>query len=204
MHYIIYKTTNLVNNKIYIGMHMTKNINDGYKGSGKLLKAAMKKYGKDCFKTEILYELDTYEEMVAKEKELVTIEFCLNNQNYNLGVGGKGGIIWIVNPMQGKRQSNKQKIKARATMKNMMQNNPDKIYDWARKGGLKGGPKAFKGKRHTDEWKENHSNIMKVKQSGKDNSQYGSMWITDGIISKKISKTESIPEGWSKGRKMPS
>lgn len=43
-HYIyIYKITNTINNKIYIGRHTTENINDGYMGSGRLLVQAQEK-----------------------------------------------------------------------------------------------------------------------------------------------------------------
>lgn len=50
----IYKVTNLINKKIYIGQHATDNIKDGYRGSGVALKNAFKKYGRSNFKYEIL------------------------------------------------------------------------------------------------------------------------------------------------------
>jgi len=53
-YFIVYKTTNTVNGKIYIGAHATYNLEDGYKGSGTYLKVAFKKYGKDNFTTEVI------------------------------------------------------------------------------------------------------------------------------------------------------
>ena len=43
--HFIYKTTNLINSKYYIGMHSTSNLKDGYLGSGKYLRSSIKKYG---------------------------------------------------------------------------------------------------------------------------------------------------------------
>ena len=93
MIYYIYKITNLRNGKIYIGMHRTKSLDDGYMGSGKLLKAAIKKYGKENFKKEILEIFDNEEDMILKEKELVTDEFVLSEDNYNIMPGGKFGSL---------------------------------------------------------------------------------------------------------------
>ena len=42
--------------------------------------------------------------------------------------------------------------------------------------------------------------MSKKDRSGKLNSQYGTMWITNGKKNKKIKKEEKIPEGWTKGR----
>ena len=91
IYHIIYKTTNLVNNKIYIGKHKTRNKDDFYLGSGIAINRAIKKYGRENFKREILFLLNTEEEMNLKEKELVTEEFCLRKDTYNMMIGGQGG-----------------------------------------------------------------------------------------------------------------
>jgi hypothetical protein len=91
MFYTIYKTTNLINNKFYIGKHQTANPNDSYYGSGKAIKEAILKYGKENFQKEILFIFQTEEEMNAKERELITEEFVNCKDTYNMGVGGEGG-----------------------------------------------------------------------------------------------------------------
>jgi hypothetical protein len=49
--------------------------------------------------------------------------------------------------------------------------------------------------------KRRHSFEKIQHQQGEKNSQFGTMWITNGIESKKIKKDDLIPEGWKKGRK---
>jgi group I intron endonuclease len=93
MIYYIYKITNLCNGKIYIGIHKTQSLDDDYLGSGKLLKAAIKKYGKDNFKKEVLETFNNEADMVAKEQELVTAQFVLDENNYNIMPGGKFGSL---------------------------------------------------------------------------------------------------------------
>jgi len=92
--FLIYKITNKVNNKIYIGSHRTTDINDNYMGSGTLLKKAIKIYGIDCFLKEILYIFNNPEDMVKKERELVNEDFLKRRNTYNLEIGGLGGKIW--------------------------------------------------------------------------------------------------------------
>lgn len=106
MHYIIYKTTNIINNKYYIGKHITNNLDDGYIGSGKALTASIKKYGKECFVREILFELPSEELMNLKEKELVTEELVNDSNCYNMTLGGEGGPIF-----KGKHHTDETKLK---------------------------------------------------------------------------------------------
>lgn len=90
-HYLVYKTTCLLNSKIYIGKHQTDNLDDGYLGSGNLLRRAIEKYGLENFKREILFECSSKEEMDAKEAELVNEEFLKHKDVYNIKLGGQGG-----------------------------------------------------------------------------------------------------------------
>ena len=61
--------------------------------------------------------------------------------------------------------------------------------------------RAFLGKNHSDETKLKIGKKNSMNQSATKNSQYGTMWITNGTDSIKIKKDEPIPEGWNKGRK---
>lgn len=63
----------------------------GIWGSGKAIKAAIKKYGKDSFEKEILEYFDSYEDMISKEIEIVNHDFISTNKTYNACIGGQGG-----------------------------------------------------------------------------------------------------------------
>lgn len=105
MKYIIYQTMNLVNNKIYIGVHQNiKNEFDGYIGNGVYINKpstymkprtsfqyAVKKYGVKNFKRITLYEYNSMEEAYAMEEIVVNQEFIKMSNNYNMTIGGKGG-----------------------------------------------------------------------------------------------------------------
>ena len=89
-HYL-YKTTNLKNNKFYIGVKSSYDPNnDRYLGSGFLLKKAIKKYGKENFKKEILEYFNNQEDKFKREAEIVN-EQLINDPNcYNITLGGRG------------------------------------------------------------------------------------------------------------------
>lgn len=199
MFYIIYKTTNLVNGKFYIGKHKTKNLDDGYLGSGKLLRHAIKKYGLDNFHRKILFICKTEKEMNLLEKILVVPD---REINYNLCPGGHGGFgyinteLTIDKSIAGKRGMSKTNIqmieKHGPNWRSIIRSKPR---------GYGGNPGFFTGRTHTEEWKQNHSARMK-EYTGEKSSQFGTMWITNGIENKKIKKdVDIIPDGWYKGRK---
>lgn len=86
----VYKTTNLINGKIYIGVHKQTCEKDWYLGSGKTLHNAIKKYGRGCFAKETLFEFASSEEAYAKEAELVNKDFVERFDTYNIVLGGGG------------------------------------------------------------------------------------------------------------------
>lgn len=195
MFYTVYKITNRINGKIYIGCHKTDNLEDGYMGSGKLIKRAIKKYGLENFTKEYIKCFDNAEDMFAYEKETVFI----GEASYNLKNGGHGGFDHIkINGMKGKKQSQKQRNTAKQLMENL------------NKAGLNGGKIAavkhpelrynFLGKRHNEETKR-RIGVANSLMTGQRNSQYGSCWITNGTENRKLRSDDILPEGWVKGRR---
>jgi len=212
-YHFLYKTTNLLNSKFYVGMHSTNKLNDGYLGSGKRLKRSIKKYGKENFKLEILEFFDSRELLVEREKQLVNEDLLKDDNCMNLKPGGYGGVcnvdhlnkwisarhtthkeFWVEH---GKRLNIREKQKElnleyRAKKRNKQSNSLKKYFE------LNG--HIFLGKSHSDETKKKMSEAKKGKGTGKANSQFGTRWITNGTENKKIKKEEIVPTGWEAGR----
>lgn len=88
----IYKTTNLINNKIYIGQTMRQN-SDDYLGSGTIIKRAIKKYGSENFKKEIIQTCESKEELDIQEKFWINELNSIRPNGYNICDGGQGGDV---------------------------------------------------------------------------------------------------------------
>jgi Holliday junction resolvase len=88
-YYIIYETKNLKNGKIYIGMHETDNLEDGYLGSGTRLKRAIRYYGREFFERRILHIFNNKEDMISNDNDVTKI-----SDNEDL-VGCDGGACSI-------------------------------------------------------------------------------------------------------------
>lgn len=110
MKYIVYLTTNVVNNKIYVGVHGTDNPEkfDGYLGCGvnrnypstiynpkTPFQFAVKKYGFDSFKRATIRIFDTQEDALDLEAYIVNEDFIKRTDTYNTVLGG--GMLPILN-----------------------------------------------------------------------------------------------------------
>ena len=92
-YHVIYKTTNTITGRYYIGMHSTNKLDDGYLGSGRRLKYSVKKYGRDNHTVEILEHCSDRTSLIEKEKEIVNHDLIKDDNCMNLHTGGMCGPI---------------------------------------------------------------------------------------------------------------
>jgi len=88
--FTVYKTTNNLTGEYYYGKHGFYEIDDGYLGSGVILKQAIKKHGRKNFSCEHLKFFNTEEAAFEFEKTLITDVVLADPKCYNLGYGGLG------------------------------------------------------------------------------------------------------------------
>jgi hypothetical protein len=115
MYHIVYLTTNLINNKIYVGKHSTYNLEDGYLGSGIALNRAIKKYGEVNFKRTVLHFCLTEIQALDIEASIVDTHFIQRVDTYNIALGGGSGWYHVSKQNIGRKHSaetcNKRSIK---------------------------------------------------------------------------------------------
>lgn len=224
MHYYLYEIKNNINNKIYVGVHKTNTLNDGYMGSGKIIQQAIKKYGLDNFTKTILETFDSQEAMFVREREVVNEVFLAREDVYNLRQGGLGGFDYInssgIVKFGGKTHSveTKQKIgekslnrpASEATREKMKANHWSKKDPDAQKAHA--ARISFERQRNGKSQEERDKislAITKAHKDGKFNYDYGNgnknnlgkRWIHLGEIQKMIPKDSPLPEGWLEKRK---
>lgn len=213
MFYTVYKITNQVDGRFYIGSHKTRNLDDDYMGSGKYLKRAQRKWGIHNFTKEILFVFETPDEMYAKEAELVNEEFVERPDTYNIKTGGYGG--WDYNNSEvglQRREHTFKKMQAASAKRfserfaeddefrlgvltKLEESRPAAIA--ATKDNFPNG--TFFGRKHTEQTKQKMRDAKVGASLGKNNSQYGTRWITNGVDNRKH-RGDHIPDGWRYGR----
>lgn len=215
----IYQAINLINNKSYIGKttsnfekYKQNHVKAALNGVNKYFYKAIRKHGKENFKWKILFQ-DYCHPNKLNSLEIFFIAYynTFSKNGYNLTLGGDDG--WrshgsLFQSEMGKRGN--------AKMKFLRETDPNWVAAWkknvstagklahaeGRNTGWTG--QEFKGRHHTEESKLKISKLNSIRQRGKNNSQYGKMWIYNPKlkVSKRIDKNDDISEGWYKGRKI--
>jgi hypothetical protein len=160
--FTIYKTTNLINGRFYVGMHKTHKIDDFYLGSGKALKHAIKNYGRGNFKKEILHVFKTFEEACEMEKQIVNKGFIENPMTYNMQTGGEAPYASPSEETKEKiRQSNLGKKRSDETRQRNREANLGKKLSEETKEKMRNRIPWIKGKKHSEESKKKMSESLK-------------------------------------------
>lgn len=216
----IYKTTNLVNGKIYIGQHIGK-VNDSYLGSGVVLHNAIRKYGRCNFKREILRLCYTEHELTIWEHVYI-IKFRSFDKSigYNIAKGDVNSSGF--NPAKlpevrekirksaiGRKMSDEQKSKVSARFKGISLSSDRKTELSTIANGRKS---ITNGK--MNKWLHNGEDMpdgwyygrlpYKVKRKKREdrinhNTSLGLIWVTNGVNNLYIKKGSDIPQGYYKG-----
>lgn len=203
-HYI-YKITCLKNERYYIGMHSTDNLEDGYMGGGKRIKNSVKKHGKDAHRKEILGFFENRDDLRNKEIQLVNEELLNDPMCMNIMKGGDGGYISEENQKARSIAGGKAFAKRLSEDIDLLKKVSKQGFDNRVKAHREGKFRYdnFKGKLHNDESKLNIGLKNSVSQLGERNSQYGTKWVNKNSVDKKINSDELesyINNGWITGR----
>ncbi len=215
----IYRTHNKVNGKMYIGKKIANRfLENEYLGSGKILRNAVNKYGKDNFYVELLETIDSNDDYLCERERYWISKFNADKSEnyYNISAGGKNPILFgknnprygIGNPSLkgmkrpniskkkfGTKHSEESKRKMSIARKNNLpefcqrKNNPMLNTCWVHKDNL--------------EIAIDKTNLDKYIKDGYSLGRLNKMWITDGKITKQINVGEEIPVGFRKGRIIP-
>lgn len=206
----IYLTTNLINGKIYVGMHRVKNNqkDESYLGSGKALKRAILKYGIENFSNKILEWCETEELLADRERFWITeLNAKAKGVGYNMKDGGIGGFNIDVsganNPMFGVHRygSNNPNYGNHRTDESKLRQSEST----AKNGGHHGNKNPMYGKSHSLESRikmsENHTTSKPLLgKTGEEHPAFGQKWWCDGFNPPIKSKTSPGAQ-YHRGRK---
>jgi len=141
----IYKTTNLLNGKIYVGLSkFNPEDNPEYLGSGYILKKAIQCYGVEKFRKEILEICDTEQLLLERERYwIATLKANHREIGYNICEGGTWGDNWTNHPR-------KEELRQHFSEISKGKNNPNYGNRWTLEQREKASTRCKKDKRHID------------------------------------------------------
>lgn len=174
--FYIYRITNKINGKTYIGQHKYKKLNDSYMGSGKLIKRAQKKYGIENFEKEILYSRIQYKTTADDmERFAIAKERAIGKAEYNIANGGEGG----------NGGANKGKHPSEETKRKLSESHKGNHLSKETRRKMS---EARKGKKHSEEWAKKISEAQKGKKLSEEHRR-------------KLSEAKKGKTPWNKGKK---
>lgn len=188
----VYKTTNQINGKIYVGKRVKTKFDTSYKGSGKILKLAFEKYGFENFTCEVLEWCQNADTLNTQEQYWIK---TLNSQNsaigYNIANGGNGGDIFhtlspehqteLKENMSRRGRHNKGKYKIyNKTTGQIKAIEPKELESFLLEGWVRGLPPELlerqgntrRGKKHNEEWVARFKETVKSKDPSQKKAQY--------------------------------
>ena len=182
--------------KFYLGSSIGKDSNYAH-SSRRMPRFKMNTIPKG-FRRRILAE-GSYDDMIELEKKLQRNRDVVNNPKYynaavfpaidpKINEGNTYGKDWW-----SKLTEKEKKEQGRKVSEGLKK----RIEEHGHFGSNKGRTDI-----HTEEWKKYIGTITSKAQRGKGNSQYGTMWITNGVENTKIKKGNLMPQGWRAGRVM--
>lgn len=196
MHYV-YKITNKINGKFYIGKRKHSNPQkDPYTGSGKLIKLAIEKYGIQNFSKEILAVFEGNEEASKYEASLITENMIKSSACYNMHEGGHGGFAHINNlPASERKNILSLKLKQKQGLIDIggTKNWTDESFKRVREQGQRNRELGLcRGHKHSEKFKKEAS----IRQSKR-------CWITNIITgeSRYVFKTDPLLLNHIEGKK---
>ena len=215
-YHFIYKTTCLKTGKLYVGMHSTDDIDDGYLGSGKILGYSRAKHGDENHVREIIEFLPTREALKLREKEIVNEALLANPLNMNLKYGGEGGFDHVIaNRLNLESPAFRQYLEsgrlsenARAALKR--RKTPQSVTTkkaWQNcRESMLSASKVGLAAMQTDSARSKRKATMSLRQHsvGEKNSQYGTRWVCnkDGALKiKAVEVDDYLLKGYQLGRK---
>jgi group I intron endonuclease len=193
---VVYRTVNKTNGKIYVGSHSTTSLNDSYLGSGKYIKKALKKYGRENFYIEHLFFCETREQAFEIERYAIRdhIEVYGKRNVYNAKPVACGHIKGESHPMWGKTHSDRLKKKWSKERRGEGNAFYGKTHTEETRKRLSeassshtGNKNPFYGKHHSKETKQKLSELAKERFSKEDNPFYGKSHTEES--KKKLSET---------------